>query len=93
MHLSRIALIEPRKDELHRLRWEVKALQGELSTVRETISSSALEMHESKEIANDQTAAIVRLKAERVEDRKRIQRLLALTQPVGGDVAFLKDGR
>jgi len=35
---------------------------------------------------------ITRLKTQQVDDRKRIQRLLALTQPVTNDITFVQEG-
>ena len=78
--------------QLHRLRWESKSRDSELIELRKTVSDAQISVHQERETANDQGAQILRLKQQQVEDRKRIQRLLALTQPVVGDITFLRDG-
>jgi len=92
LHLNRMDAIEPQKEELHRLRWESKAKESELMELRKTVSNAQVTVHKEREIANDQGAQIVRLKSQQIEDRKRIQRLLALTQPVSSDITFISEG-
>ena len=92
LHLSRLTLLEPSRAELHRLRWEAKERDVELLTLRKAVSDAQVSVHREREIANDQGGLIVRLKAQQVEDRKSIQRLLALTQPVTGDITFIAEG-
>ncbi|GMI06095.1 hypothetical protein TrRE_jg8064 [Triparma retinervis] len=92
LHLNRVDMIEPQKEELHRLRWEAKARDSELVELRKTVSDAQISVHQERETANDQGAMILRLKQQQVEDRKRIQRLLALTQPVVGDITFIQEG-
>jgi len=84
--------IEPQKEELHRLRWESKSKESELMELRKTVSDAQVTVHQEREIANDQGAQITRLKSQQTEDRKRIQRLLALTQPVTSDITFVSEG-
>ena len=60
--------------------------------LRKTVSDAQISVHQERETANDQGAMILRLKQQQVEDRKRIQRLLALTQPVVGDITFIQEG-
>ena len=67
-------------------------MDAELLSLRKTVSDAQITVHRERETSNDQTAHIVRLKAQQVEDRKRIQRLLALTQPVVSDITFLSPG-
>jgi coiled-coil domain-containing protein 77 len=92
LHLTRLDSITPQADELHRLRWELTSTSEELLALRKSVSDAQVSVHKEREIANDQTAVIVRLKAQQVEDRKRIQRLLALTQPVTSDITFVTEG-
>jgi coiled-coil domain-containing protein 77 len=63
-----------------------------LVELRKTVSDAQISVHQERETANDQGAMILRLKQQQVEDRKRIQRLLALTQPVVGDITFIQEG-
>jgi len=60
--------------------------------LRKTVSDAQVTVHKERERGNDQGAIIVRLKAQQIEDRKRIQRLLALTQPVTSDITFISPG-
>ncbi|GMI10861.1 hypothetical protein TrVE_jg625 [Triparma verrucosa] len=92
LHLSRLSALEPQKEELHRLRWEASTRDSELLNLRKSVSDAQITVHHERETSNDQTAIITRLKSQQVEDRKRIQRLLALTQPVVSDITFLKEG-
>ncbi|GMH80964.1 hypothetical protein TL16_g08770 [Triparma laevis f. inornata] len=92
LHLQRLSSLEPQKEELHRLRWEASTRDTELLNLRKSVSDAQITVHRERETSNDQGAIITRLKSQQVEDRKRIQRLLALTQPVVSDITFLKEG-
>ncbi len=72
--------------ELHRLRWEARSRDEEIRELQEALSDSKLYLYDERENALRLAAENDSLKAQEIEDRKRIAHLLALTEPMTQEV-------
>jgi hypothetical protein len=86
---QRIALIEPNCEERHRLDWEEAAHESELQHARTTAASLKEAAAAAQRAIQQRGVTIAALLTEQKEDRTRVQRLLALCQPVAPDITFL----
>lgn len=80
-------------EELHKLRWELRVKQSEIGELQRALSDANVHLFEEREQVLQLQAENDALKAQELEDRRRIQHLLALTQPVTQEVTFFRDCR
>jgi hypothetical protein len=86
---QRIALVQPNCEERHRLDWEEAAQESELQHARATAASLKEAAAAAQRAIAERGVTIAALLTEQKEDRTRVQRLLALCQPVAPDITVL----
>jgi hypothetical protein len=86
---KRIALVQPNCEERHRLDWEEAAQESELQHARATAASLKEAATAAQRAIAERGVTIAALLTEQKEDRTRVQRLLALCQPVAPDITVL----
>jgi coiled-coil domain-containing protein 77 len=91
--LARVGAIEVAHSDLHCVKWELKVRQEEIAELQSALSDANVQLFEEREEALKLLAENDQLKLAQSEDRKRIQHLLALTEPVSEQVTFFKDCR
>ena len=84
--LSRLADAEAAGAELQRLRWEAREREEEVRELQRALSDARLALLDEREQALRLAAENDGLKAQEVEDRRRIAHLLALTEPLTHEV-------
>ncbi|NXH97609.1 CCD77 protein, partial [Pachycephala philippinensis] len=75
-------------DEQHQLQWEVRHLQGEIAELQKALSDMQVYLFQEKEQVLRLYSENDRLKLRELEDRKRIQQLLALLGTDDGEVTY-----
>uniref|UniRef100_A0A7S2SHB0 Coiled-coil domain-containing protein 77 n=1 Tax=Mucochytrium quahogii TaxID=96639 RepID=A0A7S2SHB0_9STRA len=91
--IDRVATTEVAHAELHRVKWELRVRQEEIAELQNALSDANVQLFEEREESLKLLAENDQLKVQQVEDRRRIQHLLALTEPVSQEVTFFKDCR
>eukprot|EP00948_MAST-09A_sp_MAST-9A-sp1_P001434 g1434.t1 len=91
--LRKIAEVEVAHDELHRVQWDNRVRQEEIAELQRALSDANIMLFDEREQVLKLQAANSRHVLNNMEDRKRIQHLLALTQPVTQEVTFFRDCR
>lgn len=84
---------QSQNSETHRLRWEVKARNEEVSELQKALQDAQLYLFDEREQVLKLNTEVQNLRTQEVEDRRRIQQLLAITQPLTEDYAFFRDVR
>ena len=84
--LARLADAEAAGAELQRLRWEARERDEEVRELQRALSDARLALLDEREQALKLAAENDGLKAQEVEDRRRIAHLLALTEPLTHEV-------
>lgn len=77
--------------ELHRLRWENRSRSDEISDLQKALQDAKLYLYDEREQVLKLQAENDNLKQQEIEDRRRIQQLLALTQPLTEEVSDLNE--
>lgn len=93
VYLARLADIDGQQAEVHRLRWEMGAREEEIQELQAALGDCKLYLYDERQQVLTLQAENDSLKAQEIEDRRRIQHLLAMTQPVAHEVTFLRDAR
>ena len=83
---ARVDAAEAQLGELHRLRWEAREREEEVRELQRALSDARLALLDEREQALRLAAENDGLKAQEVEDRRRIAHLLALTEPLTHEV-------
>jgi len=91
--LERQEKIEVSHAELHKLEWELKVRQEEISQLQDALSDCNVQLFEEREESLKLIAENDELKAQQTEYRRRIQHLLSMTEPETQEVTFFKDCR
>lgn len=91
--VRRVGSTEVPHAELHRVKWELKVRQEEVEQLQNALSDANVQIFEEREESLKLLAENDELKMQQTEDRRRIQHLLALTEPVAQEVTFFKDCR
>lgn len=91
--LKRFGEIEVSYEQLHKAKWDLHVKEEEISELQKGLSDANVYLFDEREQVLRLQAEIDQLKMEQMEDRRRIQHLLALTQPVKQEVTFFKDCR
>ncbi|XP_041692398.1 coiled-coil domain-containing protein 77 [Coregonus clupeaformis] len=72
----------------HKLQWEVHQHKGEISELQKALSDMQVYLFQEREQALRLYAENDRLKIRELEDRKKIQHLLALVGPDAGEITY-----
>lgn len=80
-------------EELHRTQWELRVRHEEIAELQRALSDANVYLFDEREQVLKLQAENDQLKIQELEDRRRIQHLLALTQPVSQEVTFFRDCR
>lgn len=91
--LAHLAQIEVSKEEMHRLKWELKTKNEEVAELELALKRANTDLFESKAKVIDLQAENESQKLQEQDDRRKIQHLLALTQPIMEQVTFVRDCR
>jgi hypothetical protein len=91
--LSRISDIEVSRKESHQLQWEHHKLEKEVEELQRALSDAHVYLFDEREKVLKLHAENSQLKIQEMEDRQRIQALLALAKPAGEEVTYFRDCR
>ena len=87
--LEYLALIQPDVAEGHRLEWTRQQEEDDIVNLEEVIASRRKELEEEKKKMRSHEEEIQKVRKDQREDRAKIQRLLALSQPVTHDITVV----
>jgi len=85
-HSQRLVDVEAANAELHRVRWERRSREEEVRELQSALSDAKVFLFDEREQLLRVQAENDELKAQEIEDRKRIAHLLALTEPMTQEV-------
>jgi coiled-coil domain-containing protein 77 len=85
-YLERLAVVERHNGDHHKLRWELRAREEEVAELQKALSDAKVILYDEREQVLKLQAENDSLKSQEIEDRKRIQHLLAMTEPVTREV-------
>ena len=91
--LKRLSDIDVSHEELHRTQWDLRVRHEEIAELQRALSDANVYLFDEREMVLKLQAEVDQMKVQEVEDRRRIQHLLALTQPVDQSVTFFVDKR
>ncbi|OQR91171.1 hypothetical protein ACHHYP_04934 [Achlya hypogyna] len=91
--LERFQEIDTARETRHQVDWQNKMLKQEIAELKEELTRVRDELHGAHETIATLESDKAALKIQEAEDRKRIQHLLSLTQPIAEEVTFYKDCR
>ena len=80
-------------EELHKVRWDLRVKREEIHSLQKALSEANVQLYDESATVLKLTAENEELRVQALEDRRKIQHLLALTQPVSQEVTFFKDCR
>jgi coiled-coil domain-containing protein 77 len=80
-------------EELHKVKWELRVKREEIHSLQKALSDANVQLYDERATVLKLTAETEELRVQALEDRRKIQHLLALTQPVSQEVTFFKDCR
>ncbi|KAF1322933.1 Mediator complex, subunit med13, partial [Globisporangium splendens] len=86
--LDRMTQIEISKEEFHRLKWELRMKNEEISELEDSLKKSSATLFQVKTELVDMQAENKKLRIQEEKDRQKIHHLLALTQPVTEEVCI-----
>ncbi|XP_036962270.1 coiled-coil domain-containing protein 77 [Acanthopagrus latus] len=75
-------------DDQHKLQWEVRQREGEIAELQNALSDMQVYLFQEREQSLRLYAENDRLKIRELEDRKKIQHLLALVGPDAGEITY-----
>ncbi|XP_041966220.1 coiled-coil domain-containing protein 77 [Alosa sapidissima] len=75
-------------EDQHKLQWEVRQREGEIAELQKALSDMQVYLFQEREQALRLYAENDRLKIRELEDRKKIQHLLALVGPDVGEITY-----
>ncbi|XP_035521096.1 coiled-coil domain-containing protein 77 isoform X1 [Morone saxatilis] len=76
-------------DDQHKLQWEVRQRDGEIAELQNALSDMQVYLFQEREQSLRLYAENDRLKIRELEDRKKIQHLLALVGPDAGEITYM----
>lgn len=89
---SRVEACETSQAAQHKARWELHKRMEEITDLQKALSDSHVYLWEERERCQRLQAENDELKIQEVEDRRKIQHLLSLVEPVMQDVTYIRDG-
>lgn len=75
-------------EDQHKLQWEVRQREGEIAELQNALSDMQVYLFQEREQSLRLYAENDRLKIRELEDRKKIQHLLALVDPDAGEITY-----
>ena len=72
------------------MQWEMRQREEEIKELQKALSDMQVYLFQEREHVLRLYAENDRLKIREVEDRKRIQHLLTLTHPLGGEITYFR---
>ncbi|KAJ4938296.1 hypothetical protein JOQ06_002918 [Pogonophryne albipinna] len=75
-------------EDQHKLQWEVRQREGEIAELQNALSDMQVYLFQEREQSLRLYAENDRLKIRELEDRKKIQHLLALVGPDSGEITY-----
>ncbi|KAK6318517.1 hypothetical protein J4Q44_G00118080 [Coregonus suidteri] len=87
-HVGEVQKTEDTTEDQHKLQWEVHQHKGEISELQKALSDMQVYLFQEREQALRLYAKNDRLKIRELEDRKKIQHLLALVGPDAGEITY-----
>ncbi|DAZ95671.1 TPA: hypothetical protein N0F65_002468 [Lagenidium giganteum] len=91
--VDQLASVEISKEQFHRTQWELKTTKAEVAELEDALKKSNAALFQTKADNIELQAENKTLRIQEEQDRKKIQHLLALTQPVTEEVTFFRDCR
>ncbi|KAF3689032.1 Coiled-coil domain-containing protein 77 [Channa argus] len=90
-HEELLQMLEKHKgitEDQHKLQWEVRQREGEIAELQNALSDMQVYLYQEREQSLRLYAENDRLKIRELEDRKKIQHLLALVGPDTGEITY-----
>ncbi|XP_061108554.1 coiled-coil domain-containing protein 77 [Conger conger] len=90
-HVELVEMLEKYKatsEDQHKLQWEVRQRESEIAELQKALSDMQIYLFQEREQALRLYAENDRLKIRELEDRKKIQHLLALVGPDVGEITY-----
>ncbi|AWP08748.1 putative coiled-coil domain-containing protein 77 [Scophthalmus maximus] len=90
-HEELLKMLEKHKsitEDQHKLQWEVRQREGEIAELQNALSDMQVYLFQEREQSLRLYAENDRLKIRELEDRKKIQHLLALVGPDAGEITY-----
>ncbi|KAG5845700.1 hypothetical protein ANANG_G00142040 [Anguilla anguilla] len=90
-HVELLQMLEKYKatsEDQHKLQWEVRQRESEIAELQKALSDMQIYLFQEREQALRLYAENDRLKIRELEDRKKIQHLLALVGPDVGEITY-----
>ncbi|KAJ8262042.1 hypothetical protein GJAV_G00161420 [Gymnothorax javanicus] len=90
-HVELLQMLEKYKataEDQHKLQWELRQREGEIAELQKALSDMQIYLFQEREQALRLYAENDRLKIRELEDRKKIQQLLALVGPDVGEITY-----
>uniref|UniRef100_A0A3B4H0U9 Coiled-coil domain containing 77 n=1 Tax=Pundamilia nyererei TaxID=303518 RepID=A0A3B4H0U9_9CICH len=90
-HLELLQMLEKYKsltEDQHKLQWEIRQREGEIAELQSALSDMQVYLFQEREQSLRLYAENDRLKIRELEDRKKIQHLLALVGPDTGEMTY-----
>ena len=91
--IARVEALEMSRKDAHQNQWEKHKLEKEVEELQKGLSDSQVHLFDEREKVLKLCAENDQLKIQEIEDRQRIQALLALTKPTGEEVTYFRDCR
>jgi len=88
---ARVEACETSQAAQHKARWELHKRMEEITDLQKALSDSHVYLWEERERCQRLQAENDELKIQEVEDRRKIQHLLSLVEPVMQDVTYIRD--
>ena len=89
---ERVETCETSQATQHKARWELHKRMEEITDLQKALSDSHVYLWDERERCQRLQAENDELKIQEVEDRRKIQHLLSMVEPVMQDVTYLRDG-
>jgi coiled-coil domain-containing protein 77 len=89
---ERVETCETSQAAQHKQRWELHKRMEEITDLQKALSDSHVYLWDERERCQRLQAENDELKIQEVEDRRKIQHLLSMVEPVMQDVTYLRDG-
>ncbi|KAA0166433.1 hypothetical protein FNF28_03074 [Cafeteria roenbergensis] len=89
---SRIRDLAVPHEEIHHLRWELRSRDAEIEDLQRAVRDAQVYLYDERETVLRLQTECEGLKIRDFENRRRVQHLLALTQPVTHETTFFREG-
>jgi len=89
--LANLKQVEVSRKDFFSLRWELQKRNDEIAELQKALSDAHVYLYDEREQVLKLQAENDEMKVQEIEDRKRIQHLLALTNPTHQEVTYFKD--